>query len=398
MNKVTRTRSYQEELLALLQEPIDSVLHREKSTFDALVSTAKAIVLFGAGNLGRKLLAALRRAGIEPAAFADNNSSLWGKQIEVLAVLSPEEIGRQFCEKSAVIITVWTASEPSYSNIRSQLHSLGCFNTIPFMAVGWKWPDGLLPHYCLDLPHKIIQQKQAILNCYQLLADETSQCVFVSMIRSRLWLDFDALPEPTPNQYFPAGVLKPNEQEFFVDCGAFDGDTIRTFLAFGRQSFRRIVAVEPDAENFSRLEAYVQGLAPDILGRISLLQVAARSSRRKVRFRGTGDPTSRMDASGEQEAAGCALDEILVNEEPTFIKMDIEGGELDALMGAQGVIKRHNPVLAVCVYHQPTHLWEIPLFIASLSRDYSFFLRVHAAEGPDVVCYAIPPNRLTHRS
>jgi hypothetical protein len=88
------------------------------------------------------------------------------------------------------------------------------------------------------------------------------------------------------------------------------------------------------------------------------------------------------------------LDDILNGEIPTFIKMDIEGSEPDALIGATNRIKESQPVLAISVYHKQSDIWEIPLLIKSLSDNYSFFLRSHRDESWDLVCYAVPANRL----
>ena len=89
-----------------------------------------------------------------------------------------------------------------------------------------------------------------------------------------------------------------------------------------------------------------------------------------------------------------ALDEILSDQKPTYIKMDIEGSELQALTGAQNIIKKNLPVLAICSYHSQDHLWKIPALIHSYSDQYRFFLRPHLLEVWDLVCYAIPINRL----
>jgi hypothetical protein len=77
-----------------------------------------------------------------------------------------------------------------------------------------------------------------------------------------------------------------------------------------------------------------------------------------------------------------------------LIKMDIEGFELEALEGAREVIEKHQPILSICVYHRQNDLWRIPLFIRSLVKDYRLFLRPHDVDGWQLVCYAVPPNRL----
>ena len=86
-------------------------------------------------------------------------------------------------------------------------------------------------------------------------------------------------------------------------------------------------------------------------------------------------------------------DELLEHEHPTFIKMDIEGAEPDALRGARATIARHRPILAVCVYHLQDHLWSIPLTLREMCGEYDFVLRPHNEEGWDLVCYGVPRER-----
>lgn len=88
------------------------------------------------------------------------------------------------------------------------------------------------------------------------------------------------------------------------------------------------------------------------------------------------------------------LDEFLSGEQPTLLKMDIEGAELDALEGACALIRKASPVLAVCVYHTPEHIWRIPLRLHQLQPAYRLFLRAYCADGLDLVCYAVPDSRL----
>ena len=88
------------------------------------------------------------------------------------------------------------------------------------------------------------------------------------------------------------------------------------------------------------------------------------------------------------------LDEYLKDKNaPTFIKMDIEGAEIEALAGSTEIVSANQPVLGISSYHMPDHLWRIPLQIASMSNGYSFFLRPHNEEGWDLVTYAISRER-----
>ena len=82
----------------------------------------------------------------------------------------------------------------------------------------------------------------------------------------------------------------------------------------------------------------------------------------------------------------------------TFIQMDIEGAELEALKGAKKIISHNHPVLAICIYHKPDDFYQIPLYIHSLYQNYHFFIRHHCKNrGSETVCYAIPSNKLKRK-
>jgi hypothetical protein len=102
---------------------------------------------------------------------------------------------------------------------------------------------------------------------------------------------------------------------------------------------------------------------------------------------------SSVNPNGTMEVDAEPLDEMVGGLHPTLIKMDLEGGEIEALAGSRRTIEREAPVLAMTVYHRADHLWRIPLMIASMRPNYSFFLRVHCQDCWDVSCYAVPPER-----
>lgn len=64
-----------------------------------------------------------------------------------------------------------------------------------------------------------------------------------------------------------------------------------------------------------------------------------------------------------------------VEETPTFIKMDIEGAEQDALKGCENTIRKHHPKLAICIYHGYEDIWKIPSIIYEMNPDYKFYIR-----------------------
>jgi hypothetical protein len=91
----------------------------------------------------------------------------------------------------------------------------------------------------------------------------------------------------------------------------------------------------------------------------------------------------------------CSLDSAIGEDvNPTFIKMDIEGAEVDAIPGAQKTITRCRPVIAACAYHRPEHLWILPKLLKAAGPAYQIYLRRYAEECWETVYYAIPPERL----
>ena len=369
---------------------------REHTWYDRLTDGRDGLILFGAGNHGRHILHGLRQLGIEPIGFADNNAAFWGKRIDGLPVFAPADAARRHGNRASFLVTVFShGSGRSFAAFRNQLTALGCTCVVPFAALAWKHADLFIPDYCIDLPHKIVQDADAVRAAYALWADQSSRREFLDQLRWRLVPDGEALEaDNAEEQYFPSLLTSLGEDETFVDCGAYDGDTIRSFLTHRANRFRGIIAFEPDPVNFGHLSRYVVGLPAATRQRIELHQAGTGLRREKVRFAATGNTGAAISESGELEIDCVPLDHVLAGRTPSYIKMDIEGAEPDALAGAAHSISSGAPILAICVYHRQDHLWRIPLLIRALQQDYQFFLRRHLEECWEVVCYAIPRHRL----
>jgi len=224
---------------------------------------------------------------------------------------------------------------------------------------------------------------------YDLLADRQSKLVFWAIVErvlgdtSNINIMVDVCEN---NQYFPQDIILLSESESLVDIGAYDGDTIREFLKRTNGKFDRIFSFELDAINFRKLEANIQ----DIPGRerIKLYNVGIWDRECDVDY-STGLSNSTI-GQGDAKGHVMPLDEVLKEEKVSFIKMDIEGAEPEALRGAINLLKTQKPKLAICVYHDFRHLWEIPLYIASIVPEYKFYLRHHNYLEYETVCYALP--------
>jgi FkbM family methyltransferase len=380
----------------LLAEGVAAARERERHTFDELAGqVGDSIVLFGAGGLGRRCLAGLRRYGREPQAFADSNPRLWNAEIDGLRVLPPAEAAKRFSKTSVFVITIWGARGSDRMTDRvSALRSLGCETVMPFGPLFWRYPDGVLPHYAVDLPHGVIEQSTDVLKGFELWADAASRREYVAQLRWRLSFDFDGLGPPALETiYFPPDLVRLQADELFVDGGAFDGDTLREFLIASNGSFEKYIAFEPDPRNFARLSDSLTSLPEAVRQRIEIYRAAIAAEDGTARFSAEGGPSSHV-GEGDLEVEAVALDRYLGTLRPTFIKMDIEGAEPEALAGVNRHIREDAPILAISCYHRQDHLWAIPLLINSINSQYAFYLRPHDLEGWDLVCYAIPRSRL----
>jgi FkbM family methyltransferase len=390
--------NYAEQLNQILSEDLGSVRHREQSAFDNLLSAAdNKIVLFGAGNLGRKALQCLRSVGVEPLAFADNSPARWGTSVDGVSVLPPAEAAEKFGRAALFMVAIWSLGH-SFRQTREQLSRLGCSRVSGTSELRWKFAERLLPDFCQDLPHKVYEQADEVRAAARLWADDYSRREYLNHLKWRALGDMGALEPPDAEEsYFLDSVYSIVPGEVFVDCGAYDGDTAKQVLHRTRD-IERFFAIEADPANFRALQEWRGTLDSETAGRITACPVAVGASRGQLHFNATGGEGACIAEDGEVVVECIPIDELVGKSKPTFIKMDIEGFEMEALEGARESIQKYQPILSICVYHRQNDLWRIPLYIHSLGKDYRLFLRPHDVDGWQLVCYAVPPNRLRKES
>ncbi len=306
-------------------------------------------------------------------------------------MLAPAEAAEQFGHSAAFLVTIWSPGG-GCSKVQRQLRSLGCRRVVSFFPLLWKCPHAFGSVYCLDLPHKVLEQRELVQAAFALWADEGSRREYVAQLRLRLRAEVEALPPPVEHeQYFPDDLYELGAEETFVNCGAVDGDTIRRFFARTGPAFSGVLALEPDAANYRKLADYIAALPPEVAGKVQIRPWAAAAANGRARFTSAGT-SSAITADGAAEVECVTLDGAMPRLSPTYIKMDIEGAEINALSGARRLIQDHLPFLAITVYHKQNDLWRIPLLIRSFSPQYRLFLRPHD-EAFELACYAVPPRR-----
>lgn len=384
--------SRRDRLEELLGEDVEAAQRRAAEAFDRAASPfGKRIVIYGAGELGQRVLAGLRANGLDALAFADRNPASWSKQIGGLNILQLEEAARRYGSDAVFVVAVWhPVISGGIAQIIEQLKATGCLRVVPFVWLFWKLPKTFLPYYLWDLPSGVLQAAQEVRNTYDLFRGNRSQKEYLRHLEFRLTGDFSSLQPPDDDsQYFPRRLFRPREDECFVDCGAFDGDSLLGLADWTRGRFQKAIAFEADPENFVSLKKAIE--ADDRLrGRVRTMQEAVGLEKTVVRFAASGSGSAAISASGSVEVQCSPLDETLSDERPTYIKMDIEGAEIDALTGAAATLSRDRPTLAICSYHLQDHLWKVPQRINELMPDARLLLRPHRADGFDLVCYALP--------
>jgi len=382
----------------LLSEDIQSVLNRESEALESIVgSLDQPFLLFGAGNLGRKVLRKLKSIGKLPAAFIDNNPNLWGTDVEGVPIMAPTEAANKFDAATiGVITTIWCGEATDKMSDRiNPIRALGFKKIALFGHLAWKFQDEFLPHYCLDRPSKVIANADNIRRAFSLLADNESRLLFVDHIEWRLSLDYDLLPSPASEEiYFNDRYVTYSTSEILYDIGAYTGDSVESFLKSPRGShFEEIHSFEPSTNNFKTLKSYMESL-DELNGKVYSYNLALGDTVGIIQVENENGPASRVGA-GNQDVPMTTIDLFSQSHrQPTFIKIDIEGFEPQCLEGAKEVIHATAPVVSVCVYHLQSHLWEILLQLHDYHPGYSYSLCPHLADGWDLVLYAVPESRL----
>lgn len=185
------------------------------------------------------------------------------------------------------------------------------------------------------------------------------------------------------SQYFDDEIIKLTDGEVFVDGGCYDFETSRILIEKCRPD--KIYAFEPDKFNLEKVRNEIQkNKGVDI----ELLDKGLWNKSETLYFDARGDIESRVVEDGEEKIEVVALDEV-IKEKVTFIKMDIEGSELRALKGARNIIQTYRPKLAICIYHKPEDIVDIPAYIKKLVPEYKFYIRHYSYSAAETVLYAV---------
>ena len=188
--------------------------------------------------------------------------------------------------------------------------------------------------------------------------------------------------EHSGEEYFD--YFEPRENEIFVDAGCFNGQTALEFSKWANKGYKYIYSFEANPHLISDCETTFEmhKLKGEVIGR----GLWDTESTLHFDVRPVGGSTI-LDA-GKEQIKTTSLDKVLNGKQVTFIKMDIEGAEYKALIGARETINKYRPRLAICVYHKPEDILEIPALILKIQPNYKFALRQYDSSGLGAILYA----------
>lgn len=223
------------------------------------------------------------------------------------------------------------------------------------------------------------------------LEDKRSKMIYLSILAYRSTHNRKYLKRIVDKeQYFDRTLISFDKKgsEGFVDCGAYKGDTIKEYIKQrGKYACRDFIwAFEPDKYNCKCLKKSIRGLE-----KIKLYNIGTWSSATSLEFLNNIEEGCKITEEGNVKIKADTLDNLVgvQGEKVTYIKMDVEGSELETLKGAENIITCYKPRLAISIYHSDKDMIEIIEYIRKKYPFYKLYIRHYTQFYADTVLYAI---------
>lgn len=217
------------------------------------------------------------------------------------------------------------------------------------------------------------------------------------MVRFRCFSRYKQLPHNSVRtQYFINNFFSYTPNEVFVDCGAYDGDSVRAFKKImkkkGLGEGYKIIAFEPDQQSYRNLmrnHPDITGIQAGVWNENGDLAFSQQGSATSVFEAAEGEQSGKLKKAAEIQVPVRSIDSTFECRNATFIKMDIEGAEYYAIKGAEKVICKNKPKLAVCIYHSDEDMLRLIEMLHEMVPDYRFYIRQHSNTIYETVLYAV---------
>lgn len=332
--------------------------------WESLRETTLPIVIYGMGNGADMIIEKLEKIGVDFADVFASDEFVRGHCFHGKKVLKYSEVTEKYSD--FVIVMAFAVHD---KKMLQKVRELSERHTLYFPDVPVADSETFTANY-------IRLHNNEFDKAYSLLSDDDSKKSFIDILNFKVsgkpeyLFSCEKAKEDIYSEFLHIG-----DNETFMDLGAYDGDTVREFLSATNNRFKKIYAVEADEKNYKKLITKTENI-----NYIETFNVAAWDKKETLFFEKKKGRNSKIDSKGKIEIQADSVDNILNGREITMLKMDIEGSEEKALIGAKKTIKKYRPKLYVCAYHRNSDMFLLPLTIHEICPDY----KIHFAHHPYV--------------
>lgn len=333
------------------------LLRKKENIWNFLARDGKPIAVYGMGNGAEKIISTLQSYGVKVDEIFASDEFVRGHSFLGYKVKKYSEICSEYSDFNVVL-----AFATHLDNVLSNIKRIN--NEHPVFA-----PDVPVAGGGLFTTEFVRENEDKFDFVYNHLADEESKRVYLDIINFKISGKVDYLFNSfCDKSSVYSDILKLSDNEIIADLGAYDGDTIKEFTDYTKGKYNHIYAIEPDPKNFKKLSRNTENMT-----NIDIYNMGAWSRRDTLIFDKQGSRNSKLSGKGIPVEV-CDLDS-LIDSPVTMIKMDIEGSELQALNGAEKIIKEYSPKLYICAYHRNEDLFSLPMKILELNPRYKIYFR-----------------------
>ena len=342
--------------------------------FSMLLSKKAPVIIYGAGALGHAVYDILIRNNVAPQYFCSGLKNGYIDSLTGIEVIGKEKLTSY--NKGTVILSIGdAASREEKEEIERNL-----------LAMGFE-ESQVMSHVVFEekiSPSFLLEHIQEISDVYHLLSDEESRRVYMQKLEYMV----EYIPvrfESFQTMYIDRDIINFDNKEVIIDAGAYNGDSASLFRDRVGMS-AAIYSFEPDSSNYDELKKRVYNDSKIYPEKIGLWKC-----KDTLRFSDDCNGSSHVERGGVFEIQVMDLDTYCREKDiiPTYIKMDIEGAEMEALLGAQGNIKNNKPKLAICLYHKKEDIFAIPLLVHKMNPSYKMYIRHYSNYRTDTLLYAV---------
>jgi len=347
----------------------------------------KPLYLYGAGCFGKELYEVLQQHGYGIEGFIDRDAATI-KEYCGCSVFQPQLLADK--TSCRVVISI-VMDKLSRKQLEESLHSMGFCDIVDGQSIR--------AHYVYGDDIASERNRSEYFSAFyemmehvdSLWADEESRQTYRRNLTAHLQRDYSDCIQTEDDQYFVKSIPLAKGFSRFIDCGAYIGDTLQA-LSKTEKAIEAIAGFEPNLNNFRRMsEVYDKELRRFV--KQGVLFPCGVAGETKLQHFNLAGGSSAIIQNGGEIIQCVALDDVLKDFSPTFIKMDIEGVEYEALQGARNMIEKYKPDLAIAVYHSIDHFYTIPSLIHSWNLGYKFYLRTHSSCCMETILYAVDSNQ-----